>query len=362
MRLLICTQAVDRNDPILSFFHGWIQEFAKRAECVHIICLKEGDHDLPSNVSVHSLGKEKKSANSEPSFAQGYGRARQRTANRMQYASRFYFLVWKYRKQYDAVFVHMNQEYVLLAWKLWWIFRKRVILWRNHGEGSWHTRLAGRLVHTVCYTSPDAYVASFKNAVRMPIGIDTKVFMPRGKAGDASSVLFLGRLDAAKNPDIFLQALALLSKDGIKFRANVYGDPTPGREEYANELRERYAHINSVSLHPGVRNDQTPAIYTEHAIYVNLTPSGSFDKTIGEAMSSGCVVVAGNEALRGILPDKLLVKPRSTESVARGITEALRMDEASRERLRARVREYVEREHSLSLLASRLAALYKTSL
>jgi hypothetical protein len=59
MRLLITTQAVDRTHPALGFFHGWLAEFAKHCEHVHVICLQEGQHDLPENVSVHSLGKER---------------------------------------------------------------------------------------------------------------------------------------------------------------------------------------------------------------------------------------------------------------------------------------------------------------
>src|SRR3989338_44123 len=58
MRILIVTQAVDSADSDLGFFHRWIEEFAKRFERVIVICLKEGQHRLPENVSVYSLGKE----------------------------------------------------------------------------------------------------------------------------------------------------------------------------------------------------------------------------------------------------------------------------------------------------------------
>ena len=58
MRLLICTQAIDKNDPILGFFHRWVIEFAKHFEHISVICLREGTHTLPENVSVYSLGKE----------------------------------------------------------------------------------------------------------------------------------------------------------------------------------------------------------------------------------------------------------------------------------------------------------------
>src|SRR3989344_3692203 len=57
MRLLICTQAADQDDPVLGFFHEWIAGLAKQFESVEVVCLKEGRHALPANVSVHSLGK-----------------------------------------------------------------------------------------------------------------------------------------------------------------------------------------------------------------------------------------------------------------------------------------------------------------
>ena len=159
MRLLIVTQAVDLNDPILGFFHSWIEELAKRCESVHVICLKEGRHNLPANVRIHSLGKES-------------------GVSRLHYIWRFYKYIWVLRNEYDTVFVHMNQEYVLLGGKFWRLWRERIILWRNHKMGSIWTHIAGFFAHTVCYTSPSAYVASFKNAVHMPIGIDTDVFKP----------------------------------------------------------------------------------------------------------------------------------------------------------------------------------------
>src|ERR1041385_8548279 len=121
MRLLVTTQAVDLNDPVLGFFHRWIEELAKHYEHVHVICLKEGEQRLPSNVSVHSLGKEQ-------------GRSR------VKYLVLFYRYIWTLRNEYDAVFVHMNQEYVLLGWKLWFLLGKRIVLWRNHKKGSFLTR------------------------------------------------------------------------------------------------------------------------------------------------------------------------------------------------------------------------------
>lgn len=338
MKLLICTQAIDRSDPVLGFFHRWVEELAKQAEHIHIICLKEGEHALPQNVRVHSLGKE-------------HG------ASKLKYIARFYRYIVAFQDEYDAVFVHMNQEYVLMGGIFWRLFGKRIVLWRNHKKGSWQTRIAAFLAHRVCFTSPDAHVSAFTNAQKMPIGIDTAAFQPSGNTRYKNTILFLGRLDAVKHPDVFLEALAQLSESDVDFSANVYGDPTPGRESYAEGLRERFKSVKGVSFLPAVRNDETPAIYAAHTLYVNLTPSGSFDKTIGEAMASGCLVVAANDALRDVLPEELIVNPDDPQSVARAIRAALDMDDARQNELARQCRAYIEREHSLSLLTLKLASI-----
>jgi len=58
MKLLVVTQVVDTEDPVLGFFVRWVEELAKHVESVEVICLREGKHMLPVNVHVHSLGKE----------------------------------------------------------------------------------------------------------------------------------------------------------------------------------------------------------------------------------------------------------------------------------------------------------------
>lgn len=337
MRLLIVTQAVDKDDPVLGFFHRWIEEFATHAERVSVICLKEGRHTLPGNVDVYSLGKEKR-------------------VSRIRYVWNFYRYIWRLRSEYDAVFVHMNQEYVLLGALLWRLMGKRVVLWRNHAQGSAPTRLAAILSHAVCYTSSAAYVASYPNAIQMPIGIDTSTFKS-GVSRVARSILFLGRLDPIKKPEVLVDALLELDARGEEFTAAIYGDPTVPGAPHVAALREKTVALvekGKLSFRASVPNREAATLFASHDIYINLTPSGSFDKTIGEAMASGCVVVSANDAIRDVLPESLLVDSGSVESVVVGLEAALDMSDAERNSLRARLTSYVEREHSLSLLADRL--------
>lgn len=339
MKLLILTQAVDLDDPVLGFFHRWIAEFAARCERTEVVCLKEGRHSLPANVRVHSLGKEG-------------------GVSRIKYLLRFYRYAWSLRREYDAVFVHMNEEYVLLGGLFWRLTGKRVVLWRNHLKGSFRTRIAALLAHAVCYTSDRAYVARCRNAAKMPIGIDTEAFIPGTPA--AGSVLFFGRLDPVKKPEVFVRALDLLSREEVSFSADIYGDPTPGHEKFAHDVRNEAAVLalsGALLMHPGVPHEKAPAVYAAHEMYVNLTPSGSFDKTIGEAMACGCIPVVANDAVFDLVPPKLRVRDATPRAAASALREALSMPQAERMRLRESARRYVLERHSLKKTVARCVTI-----
>jgi len=276
MRLLIATQVVDENDPVLGFFCGWIAALAPRFESLEVICLKEGKHELPSNVRVHSLGKE-----------QG---ARSRGA----YALRFLSLAWRLRNDYDAVFVHMNQEYILLAGWLWKMLGKPVYLWRNHYAGSRATDRAVAFCKKVFYTSKHSYTAKFKNAVQMPVGVDTSRFHE-----DASikrtprSILFLSRMAPSKRPELLVEALHILKSRNIDFSATFCGSPLPADGKFYRDLKDKAGDL--ATFIPAVANQETPQFYASHAVFVNCSPSGMLDKTLFEAAASGCFVLAASE-------------------------------------------------------------------
>jgi glycosyltransferase involved in cell wall biosynthesis len=338
MRLLICTQAVDLDDPVLGFFHAWIAALAREFGTITVLCLSEGRHDLPSNVRVRSLGKN-----------EGLSRG--------GYLIRFFRYAWSLRREYDAVFVHMNEEYVLLGSPLWLALRKRVYLWRNHYAGSWRTKAAARLCRNVFYTSVHSYTARFKNAIEMPIGIDTSIFKARQETRQPHSILFLARMAPSKRPNVLLESLAQLAQRGIAFTASFYGNPAKGDEAFYGKLQQRVRDLHlgeRIRFHPGIANRETPALYGAYGIFVNISPAGMLDKTIGEAMASGCLVVASNEAVRDILGD-LFVETVDAAHVAAALEKALACTEEEREKRRRAFAEYVRREHSLPLLAERLS-------
>ena len=279
MKLLILTQKVALKDPILGFFHRWIEEFAKNFEKVTVVCLERGEYNLPG-IEVLSLGKEERKSKAE-------------------YLSKFYRDIWQERSNYDAVFVHMNQEYVLLGWVLWRLMGKKIYLWSNHAEGSILTRMAVWFSNKVFYTSPQSFTARFAKAVQMPVGVDTDFFKPNPSVDRISnSILFLGRIAPVKKVIEFVEWFNTLDQ---KFIATVAGSALLQDSEYEKKVKE----ITSprIKFVGSVNHEQALELYQTHEIYVNKTPVGSFDKTIVEAVACGMKILVDNEAVKDLKPE-----------------------------------------------------------
>jgi glycosyltransferase involved in cell wall biosynthesis len=336
MRLLILTQKVDKDDPILGFFHTWILRLAGKYESLIVICLQEGKHDLPANVKVLSLGKEESVASSK------------HLAARIKYSTRFYRYVWRERNNYDAVFVHMNQEYVLLGGLFWKLLGKKIYLWRNHPRGNILTRVAIALSNQVFATSRDAHTARFKKTQIMPAGIDTDLFRTINyKLKTKNSLLFFGRIAPIKRPDLLIEALEILKERGVKFEANIYGDALPKDREYFESLKK----TDLAQFHGAVSNGEAPEIYAAHQIYVNLTPSGSLDKTILEAALSGCIPIITNTSL-DFPPD--LVVGDNPQDLAKKLEFWLSADQEKIKETSEKLQSFVLENHSLDALIERL--------
>ncbi len=275
MRLLIVTQSLDENNPVLGFFHRWIEEFARRYELVTVICLEKGEYSLSGNVKILSLGKEE-------------------GKSKLKYLFRFYKYIWQERKNYDVVFVHMNQEYVLLGWKFWKLWGKKIYLWRNHAKGNLLTRVAVFLSNKVFCTSPSSYTARFKKTKLMPVGIDTDFFKPDPTVSrEENSVLFLGRISPIKKVLEFIDWVK--SKD---FIVTIAGPILAEDKEYGESVLKT---LNPKIKYIGpVTQKEARRLYQTHEIYVNKTPAGSFDKTIFEALACGMKLVVDNPDAKDI--------------------------------------------------------------
>lgn len=340
MRLLITTQAVDLDDPVLAFFHGWIAEFAKQIDHVEVICLKEGRHDLPANVSVHSLGKEKGSS-------------------RLMRLIRLYWYAWRLRKQYDGVFVHMNPEYLVLLGSFWQITNKKMALWYIHPKSSWWLKHAMKYPDRILSASEESFPIKSQKLVSVGIGVDTDFFSPgRREPSSTLRIMCAARIAPVKKVECMIDALAILSKRHSLATFDYYGEELSRDAEYADAMRKRADPLTGWMFRGKTSRERMLEAYRSHDVHVNATDSGSFDKAVFESMACGTITVASNKALHGILPQELVFEEGNAESLARVLEGVSRMLEEDRRALETHLRDLAVHRFSLQALVSRIVDTY----
>jgi len=335
MKLLITTQVLDRDDPgYFGFFHAWVEEFARHCESVEVICLREGTHALPANVRVHSLGKER-------------GRPRLGT---VVYGLRLVRLAWRLRSRYDTVFVHMNPEYIVCAGLMWRMLGKRIGLWYAHKRVSLMLRL-GVLISHVALTSSShgLQIAGAKRRI-VGQGIDTRFVPGQKNASDRLRLMYWGRLSPSKQLNEILAAAQELERRGTPVSVTFVGEPGhEGDRAYAQAV-QAHAKTLGFPVHflGGKPHRELPTLVRQADVCVNISTTGSMDKTVLEAMAAGIPVVASNDSYREVLSSSgLFADDISAAPLADRIAHAARADTAP-------LVAYVAAHHSVAGLIGRI--------
>jgi glycosyltransferase involved in cell wall biosynthesis len=159
----------------------------------------------------------------------------------------------------------------------------------------------------------------------MPVGVDTTRFYPDARISRMPhSILFLSGMWPSKRPEMLIEALGILKGESIDFTANLYGSPLPETGEYYESVKQAALDAglkDRVAFHTGVPNDRTPDIYRVHAIFVNCSPSGMFDKTLFEAAASGCQVLSSSKDFAALAGSETYFE--SVDQLAARLREAL---------------------------------------
>lgn len=342
MRILITTQTVDKNDPALGFFHEWIAEFSRAFDSVTVVCLKEGVHELPANVRVLSLGKEKGSS-------------------RLGYVARFYHHVIARLDDYDGVFVHMNPEYVALGGLLWRMLGKKVVLWYLHKSVDLKLRVAERLAHAIATGSAESFRLESDKVHVLGHGIDTELFSPGAErpAGGPLSVVTVGRISPSKDYETLIEAIAL-SRDAI---LSIVGAPaTEADREYETRLRRfvsEHGLSGRVRFEGSTSHGEVPDVLRAADVFVNMSKTGSLDKAVLEAMACGLPAVSSNEAFANMLRPFGLTFSEGNASALATVLDRLSADRQGLRSLGARLRDIVVTHHGLPRLVGAIKELYE---
>lgn len=283
MRLLLFNLATDADDTVLGFTTRWISELAKRMESIDVITMRAGRLEVPDNVRVHSVGKEK-----------GYGEPRR--------AVEFYRHLYRVLRESrpDACFSHMIPLFTVMAAPVLKIRRIPIVTWYAHPKLTTMLRLAHHFSDRMVTSLPTAYPYRRDKLVVIGQGIDTDLFSPNGSEPDyPPMILCVGRISPVKNHRTLLEAVALLRDDSAQpFQVVIIGDPVvPGDVAYLAEMKRLVQDLaldDIVRFIPGMPAKDLPKWYRRCLVHVNMTPSGFGDKVVLEAMSCGRVSLAAN--------------------------------------------------------------------
>jgi glycosyltransferase involved in cell wall biosynthesis len=356
MKLLITTQAVDTQDPILGFFHRWLVEFAKHVESVEVICLYEGAHELPDNVVVHSLGKEKVSK-------------KRKTHSSLYYGLKFLWLACKLRKKYDEVFVHMNPEYVVLGGVWWKLWKKRVGLWYLHKSVDLKLRTAEIFADVIFTASAESFRLKSKKVRIVGHGIDTALFSPAVPAHmneaekETVKLVTVGRITRAKNLHVLQDAARLIGEGGMRVSFDIIGAPVHMQDvAYEDELTKQAGNFpGTVHVREIGAKTQTEVakFLSEYTFFIHAsTGTGSIDKAVLEALSAGVPVISTSEAFKDLLsPYGLYVTDGSAEGIAATVMQFLSRSDAEKSAVTTALRDQMVAAYSLSALIPRILRL-----
>jgi glycosyltransferase involved in cell wall biosynthesis len=349
MRLLLFNLATDVDDPILGFTSRWIRALAKRVESIHVITMRAGRVEVPDNVRVYSVGKEK-----------GY--------SELQRAVQFYrHLLWILREvPIDVCFSHMIPVFTVLAGPVLNPRRIPVVTWYAHRQVTCVLKLAHHFSDLMVSVDESSYPYRHDKFVPLGHGIEIDLFSPNDTLpAPPPSLLFTGRLSPIKDPITLIEAVHLLRQRGHKAECVLVGEAPIRDHAYAERVRRRARELELdgiVQFVGGVANDQVVHWYRRCFAHVNCSPADhSLDKTALEAMACGRLSLSSTLGFRqtmGPWADCLLFRHGDAADLAEKLTALLALPRTKAIQMGLELRQRVLQMHALESLADKLVGLF----
>lgn len=362
MKILMITRKIDRYDPLAGFAYGWVKKISTNLDQLNVMCLEKGDiSDLPDNVKIYSLGKEK-----------GVGR--------FSRFLKFQTLALKLVPKADGIFCHMNPEYTIAIAPYAKLFRKKIVAWYTHGKVSKKMKLMEKLANTVLTASKESFRLPSKKVIVTGHGIDTVFFHPPApgqetvtkfylegrEAGELANfkILSIGRISPTKDYESLIKAVdTLVNKKNIKnIHVDIVGGPgLPEQEVYLTNLKlmvEKMKLQGVVSFLGAISNIETVGHYQNADLFVNLSHTGSVDKAVLEAMSCGSMILTSNDAFEPIVGADFMVSQNQPNQLADKIQWVMSLDNGKKQEIIGKLREEVVSNHDLNNLAKKIVAQF----
>jgi glycosyltransferase involved in cell wall biosynthesis len=347
MRLLLFNLATDADDPILGFTTGWIAALAKQAEFIHVITMRAGRLEVPANVRVYSVGKEK--SYSEPRRAVEF--------------YRHLFRVLRH-DHIDACFSHMIPIFTVLAAPVLKLKGVPIVTWYAHRQVTTILKIVHHLSDRMVSINESSYRYRHDKFMALGHGIDIDLFSPDNTPQENPPlILSVGRLSPIKDLLTLIDAVNHLRQRGYEVRCALVGDAPERDRAYGARVRQRVSELaldDIVEFVGVVPNQQVVHWYRRSFVHVNLCPMGALDKAPLEVMACGKPSLIANEGFRETLGQwskYLLFRHGDAADLTEKLTGLLSLSEEARRSMGAELRQSLIERHSLRQLMNSLVTL-----
>ena len=350
MRLLLFNLATDVDDPILGFTTGWIQALAQQVESIHVITMRAGRVEVPDNVRVYSVGKER-----------GYSEPR-----RVMELYRTLFRVLG-SNSIDVCLSHMIPIFTVLTAPVLKAKGIPIVTWHAHRQVTMILKLAHRFSDRMISINDSSYPYAHDKLTSLGHGIDTGLFSPNGIRPDHPPLLLsVGRLSPIKDLLTLIEALNLVRQHNHKVRCALIGNSLERDHEYGQLLHQKVRDLrlqDAVQFVGGIPNGQVVNWYRRCFAHVNLCPTGALDKAVLEAMACGKPSLVANEGFGETLGQwktALLFRQGDPGDLAQKIESLLPLTETQQQTMAMDLRQRVAERHSLDRLTESLMQVFRT--
>lgn len=293
MRILYLTYSVDPKIPVFSWQREIGIELAKRGHEMHVISCQGEPISHPDFHSIFRI----------PDRVLGLNR---RTGGAL--LANLPVLNHVRNLRPDVLFCHMAAEW---TWRLWPTFRRLscpVVQWYAHGTTGINLRLAARVVDTFLTSTESGCRVKHPDIRVIGQGINFATFsLSDDPPTGTFTIGIVGRISPTKRVTESIEACEMLSRKlGQPVRVFVIGSGMNEIEKrYELKVRESVSKYSSdhfsVQVVGNVPRESLASWYQKCHAVVNLSSTGSLDKTIVEAAACGTPTATSNPAAAQLL-------------------------------------------------------------
>lgn len=345
MRVIVVTQSVDPEDPVLGATVAKIAAIAARVDEVVVLADRAVAGVLPANCRVRLFA------------------SRSRTGRGARFA-RALFAELRRRPRPAALLAHMCPVYAVLAAPVARPFGTRVLLWYAHWNHTRMLELAVRLSSAVASVDERSVPVRSPKVIGIGHGIEVSGFTCAELPSGPLRAVALGRYSAAKGLETIVRAVAIARGRGLDARLACHGTAAhPGEQDHLRQLTMLVRDLDvedAVALGPPLPRSEIPALLASSSVLVNNMRPGAPDKVVYEACAACRPVLVSNPSFAELLDDldPALRYPLDDAEALAGALERLAglpRDEASA--LGRRLRERVVARHSVDSWADAIVRL-----